>query len=141
MGEGHYDEIEAEIRCRLIAAKPGTQLPSRPSEATAFARIGQASDAGITNETYLGSERWEPGTITLEGDWHSGRQYLELRKGIGKIILPFTAGDLNVVMEPRPSRSAAVTVRLDGKPVGEARGADVGADGVASFDRSGMLRL
>ena len=28
-----------------------------------------------------------------------------------------------------------------GKPVGEARGADVGADGVARFDRSGMFRL
>jgi hypothetical protein len=88
VGEGHYDEIEAEIRRRLIAARPGTQLPSTTPEATAFARIGEASYAGITNETYLGSERREPGTITLEGDWHSGRQYLELRKGIGKIILP-----------------------------------------------------
>jgi hypothetical protein len=32
-------------------------------------------------------------------------------------------------------------VLLDGQPVGEARGADVGDDGVARFDRSGMLRL
>jgi hypothetical protein len=30
---------------------------------------------------------------------------------------------------------------LDGKPVGEARGADVGPDGLARFDRSGMIRL
>jgi len=30
---------------------------------------------------------------------------------------------------------------LDGKPVGAAHGADVGTDGVARFDRSGMLRL
>jgi hypothetical protein len=141
VGEGHYDEIEAEIRRQLIAARPGTQLPSTTPEATAFARTRQTSYAGITNETYLGSERREQGTITLEGDWHSGRQYLELRKGIGKIILPFTAGEVNVVMEPGPSRYAAVTVLLDGKPVGEARGADVGADGVARFDRSGMLRL
>ena len=29
----------------------------------------------------------------------------------------------------------------DGKPVGEARGADVGPDGVARFDRSGMISL
>ena len=34
-----------------------------------------------------------------------------------------------------------MTVLLDGKPVGEARGADVGRDGVARFDRSGMIRL
>jgi len=141
VGEGHYGEIEAEIRRQLIAARSGTPLPSTTPEATAFARTGQTSYAGITNETYLGSERREPGTITLEGDWRSGRQYLELRKGIGKIILPFTAGEVNVVMEPGPSRYAAVTVLLDGQSVGEARGADVGADGVARVDRAGMLRL
>jgi len=32
-------------------------------------------------------------------------------------------------------------MQLDGKPVVDARGADVGADGVARFDRSGMIRL
>jgi hypothetical protein len=141
VGEGHYDEIEGEIRRQLAAAKPGTQLPSITPEATAFASTGQSSYAGITNETYVGSDRREPGTITQEGDWRSGRQYLELRKGTGKIILPFTAGEVNLVMEPGPSGTAAVTVLLDGKPVGEARGVDVGTDGVARFDRSGMLRL
>ena len=44
-------------------------------------------------------------------------------------------------MQPGASGKAAVAVVLDGKPVGEARGADVGADGVARFDRSGMIRL
>ena len=44
-------------------------------------------------------------------------------------------------MEPGPSASAAVTVLLDGQLVGNARGADVGADGVARIDRSGMFRL
>jgi len=32
-------------------------------------------------------------------------------------------------------------VLLDGKPVGGARGADVGADGSVNIDRSGMYRL
>jgi hypothetical protein len=141
VGEGDYDEIEEEIRRQLIAAKPGIQLPPMTREATAFARTGQPSYAGITNETYIGSERGEPGTIKREGDWRSGRQYLELRKGTGSITLPFTAGEVNLVMEPGASGKAAVTVLLDGKPVGEARGADVGIDGVARFDRSGMLRL
>ena len=141
VGEGHYDEIEAEIRRQLVAAKPGTQLPAFTPEATAFSRTGPSSYVGITNETYVGSERRDPGTITLEGDWRSGRQYLELRKGTGKIFLPFTAGEVNVVMEPGRSGKGAVTVLLDGKPVGETRGADVGTDGVARFDRPGMLRL
>ena len=37
--------------------------------------------------------------------------------------------------------TAAVTVLLDGKTIGDARGVDVDADGVARFDRSGMIRL
>jgi hypothetical protein len=43
----------------------------------------------IIDETYIGAERREHGTVTLEGDWRNERQYVELRKGIGKIVLPF----------------------------------------------------
>ena len=141
VGEGRYDEIESEIRRVLAAGNPGVQLPAVSHEATEFARTGQLSYAGITNETYLGADRRPPGTVTLEGDWRSERQYVELRKGTGKIVLPFTAGEVNLVLQPGPSGSAAVTVLLDGKPIGDARGADVGADGIARFDRSGMIRL
>ena len=141
VGEGQYVEIESEIRRLLVAGNPGVQLPAVSEEATMFARTGQPSYAGITNETYVGADRREPGTATLEGNWRSERQYVELQKGTGKIVLPFTAGEVNLVMQPGPSGSGAVTVLLDGKPVGDARGADVGADGVARFDRSGMIRL
>jgi thiol-disulfide isomerase/thioredoxin len=141
VGEGGYRDIEAEIRRLLVAASPGTKLPPISPEATAFAKTGEPSYASITGETYLGAERREPGTVTLEGSWQSSRQYLELQNGTGKIILPFTAGEVNVVMQPGASGNAAVAVLLDGKPVGEARGADVGPDGVARFDRSGMIRL
>jgi Thioredoxin like C-terminal domain len=74
-----------------------------------FARTGQLCYAGITNETYIGTDRRQPGTFTLEGDWRSEGQYVELRKGSGKIVLPFTAGEVNLVMQPGPSGSAAVT--------------------------------
>ena len=131
----------AEIRRQLVAARPGTKLPAVSPEAMAFARASEPSYDGITGETYVGVERREPGTVTLEGDWKSGRQYLELQKGTGRIVLPFTAGEVNLVVEPGPSGKATLTILLDGKPVGEARGADVGPDGVARFDRSGMLRL
>jgi thiol-disulfide isomerase/thioredoxin len=141
VGEGSYDEIEREIRRLLVAAQPGIQLPAVSQEASTFARSGQHSYAGITNETYIGAERREPGAVTLRGDWHTDRQYVELKKGTGEIAMPFTAGEVNLVMQPGPSGHAAVTVLLDGKPVGDARGTDVGTDGVARFDRSGMIRL
>ena len=141
VGEGRYDEIESEIRRLLVAGNPGVQLPAVSQEATAFARTGEPSYVGITNETYVGSDRREPGTFTLEGDWRSQGQYVELRKGTGKIVIPFNAAEVNLVMQPGASGNAEVTVLLDGKPVGAARGADVDANGVARFDRSGMLRL
>jgi hypothetical protein len=69
VGEGSYDEIESEIRRLLAAGNPGIQLPAVSHEATVFARTGQLSYAGITNETYIGADRRQPGTVTLEGDW------------------------------------------------------------------------
>jgi hypothetical protein len=63
------------------------------------------------------------------------------KKGTGEIVLPFMAGEVNLVMQPGPSGHAAVSVLLDGKPVGDSRGMDVGTDGIARFDRSGMIRL
>jgi hypothetical protein len=141
VGEGSYGDVEAEIRRLLVAASPGTTLPPVSAEAAAFAKTGQPSYAGITAETYVGDARREPGTFTLEGHWQSSRQYVELQNGTGKVILPFTAGEVNVVMQPGASGKAAVAVLLDGKPVGEARGTDVSPDGVARFDRSGMVRL
>ena len=141
VGEGSYGDIEAEIRRLLVAASPGIALPPLSPEAAAFAKTGEPSYAGITAETYVGAERREPGTVTLEGRWQSSRQYVELQSGTGKVVLPFTAGEVNVVMQPGPSGKSAVAVLLDGKPIGEARGADVGPDGVARFDRSAMLRL
>jgi Thioredoxin like C-terminal domain/AhpC/TSA family len=141
VGEGRYDEIESEIRRLLVAADPGVRLPPVSHEATVFAKTGQPAYAGITGETYLGADRRERGTVMLEGDWRSERQYVELQKGTGKIVLPFTAGEVNLVMQPGPSGSAAVTVLLDGQPVGDVRGADVGSDGLAHFDGPRMIRL
>jgi hypothetical protein len=98
---------------------------------------GQPSYVGITNETSIGAERREPGAVTLKGDSHTDRQYVELKKGIGQIVTPFAGDEVNLVMQPGPSGRAAVTVLLDGKPIGDARGMDDGTDGVARFDRLG----
>jgi len=141
VGEGSYDQIESEIRRQLTAATPGTALPEVSREVNAFAKTGEPSYRGITAETYVGTERRERGTFTLEGDWQSRRQFVELQSSTGKIVLPFTAGEVNLVVQPGPAGTSAMTVLLDGQPIGDARGADVGQDGVARFDRSGMIRL
>src|SRR5262249_26279779 len=141
VGEGGYHDVEMEIRRRLTMARPGAALPPVSPEAAAAGGAGGPSEAGLAAEPYVGAERREPGAVTLEGNWQTSRQYVELQNGTGKIVLPFTAGEVNVVMQPGSSGRAAVSVLLDGKPVGEARAADVSPDGVARFDRSGMIRL
>jgi hypothetical protein len=44
-------------------------------------------------------------------------------------------------VHPGPAGKVAIAVMLDEKPVGKPRGADVDPDGVARFDRAGMIRL
>jgi len=141
IGEGSYDQIESEIRRLLLAANPGIKLPEITPEVQAFVKTGMPSYVGITGESYVGARRRERGMFKLEGDWRSDGQFVELQKGTGTITLPFVAGEVNLVAQPGPSGKSAMTVLLDGNPVGEARGADVDSDGVARFDRSGMLRL
>jgi hypothetical protein len=141
VGEGDYDSVEEEIRRLLVAGVPGIELPPVSPEAMAFASTGQPSYAGITAETYLGTHQSLPGTFALAGDWHGSGQYVELTGGTGEITLPFNAGEVNLVAQPGPSGAARVTVLLDGSPIGDERGADVDPDGVARFDRAGMIRL
>src|SRR6516165_10815732 len=114
-GEGSYDEIESEIRRLLLAANPGVKLPETSPEVTAYAKTGDPNYAGITNETYVGTDRRERGAFTLTGSWQSKPQYVELKTGTGKITVPFTGGEVNLVMQPGASGNSAMTVQLDGK--------------------------
>jgi hypothetical protein len=141
IGEGDYHDVEATIRRTLLAANPAVKLPPTTPEVTAFLKTGMPSYRGITEETYIGADRGRTGAAKLSGDWKREGEYVELRKGSGRITLPFVAREVNLVAQPGASGKATFTVLLDGKPVANARGADVGADGIASFDRSGMLRL
>lgn len=137
VGEGRYDVIEAELRRRLDA----TPLPPLSPEVAAYARDGMPSYAGISEETYVGRDRGEPGSFTVAGDWRSDREYVELGLGPGELVLPFTAGEVNVVVQPGSSGASALRVLLDGQPVNGAHGADVGPDSVARVDHAGMVRL
>ena len=103
VGEGRYDEIEAEIRRLLVAAKPGIQLPlDQPrGDGVCEDRCSPPTPGSPTRPTSApsaGSRARSPWKAI--GD--SGRQYVELRKGTGKIVLPFTAGEVNLVMQPGP---------------------------------------
>ena len=141
IGEGSYHEIEGEIRKLLAAGAPDVRLPPVSPEATAFARTGQRSYAGITGETYLGADRRDRGrrnTGRRLAQRTSVRRAPERRRqdrapvqrrrgepGHATWILGECRGDCD------PRRQA----------VGDVRGADVGPDGVARFNGPRMIRL
>jgi thiol-disulfide isomerase/thioredoxin len=141
VGEGDYERVESEIRRLIEIRAPGTALPPVSPEVTAFVTTGQPTYVGITPETYLGADRGVPGTFTAAGDWRSEGEYVELAGGTGELALPFTAGEVNLVVDPGPTGQAAIQVLLDGNPIGEERGPDVGSDAVARIDRAAMVRL
>ncbi len=141
LGEGHYEEVEAEIRRLLVAANPAVKLPPVTKEVSEF-RADYARREGISPETYLGRLRRDEGTVKLDDTWRDTPEYVEHRGDKpGRIAMDIVAGEVNLVMQPGPSGKGEVTVLLDGKPVSAERGVDVGADGVARFDRAGMIRL
>ncbi|HKA90576.1 MAG TPA: redoxin domain-containing protein [Haliangiales bacterium] len=141
MGEGGYNEVEAEIRRLVLVANPAAKLPPVTREVTEF-RADYARREGISPETYLGRLRREEGAVKLDDTWLDRPEYVEhAGDKPGKIALDVVAGEVNLVMQPGPSGKGEVKVLLDGKPVSAERGADVGPDGVARFDRAGMIRL
>lgn len=141
LGEGSYDKIETEIRRLVALGFPDLPLPPTTPEVEAFAAAGQPSYAGITEETYLGADRREPGTFKLAGAWGTAHQYIELQEGSGEITVPFTAGEVNLIAQPPPDIEAPVTVLLDGQPIHEERGSGVEPDAVARIDHPHMIRL
>lgn len=141
VGEGGYDRTETEIRRLVESAAPGTALPPVTPEVTAFVTSRQPTYAGITPETYLGAERGVPGTYALTGDWRVEGEYVEVAGGHAELVLPFTAGEVNLVADPGPAGPARVRVLLDGKPAADARGADVDPDSRVVVDRAAMIRL
>jgi thiol-disulfide isomerase/thioredoxin len=142
LGEGHYEEVEGEIRRLLVAANPSVKLPPITKEVSEFRAADYARREGISPETYLGRARRDEGAVKLDDTWLETPEYVEhVGDKPGKIVMDVVAGEVNLVMQPGPSGKGAIKVFLDGKPVAAERGADVGADGVARFERAGMVRL
>ena len=78
----------------------------------------------------------------LAGDWSVSEEAAVLATAAGSIAYRFESRDLNLVLAPPASGGPArFTVRLDGRPPGDAHGLDVDAagDGVISEPRMYQL--
>jgi cytochrome c biogenesis protein CcdA/thiol-disulfide isomerase/thioredoxin len=150
-GEGEYDESEQVIQ-RLLAEAGQTKVPAGLVAVTASGAEAASSEADIQSpETYIGYERSErfvsPGgarenarkTYTsgalrlnqwgLAGTWTVGSEHATLEQKGGGITYRFHARDLHLVLAAPAGQPVRFRLTIDGKAPGEARGADVDANG------------
>ncbi len=75
-----------------------------------------------TNSNYV------PELAYLEGPWFCGRESIEacpLEGRPSRLLVPYRAAEVNLVMSPPEGGEAIATITLDGKPLSDEAGEDV----------------
>jgi len=147
-GEGAYDTIERAIQQQL-----GVEGELSPVDAGG---VAAAADWGAVSspETYLGSargdtprsdaqaDRLELNEWALDGEWTQGHEAAVVDAAGGSLAFRFHARDLNLVLAPpSPGTPVGFTVRLDGRPPGDAHGLDVDEVGSGVISEPRMYQL
>jgi hypothetical protein len=143
-GEGAYEETEAKIRQLLSAGGEPVRVEARGIEAAAD------WDAVRSPETYVGSARGERpagdradlglNEWALRGPWTVEAEAAVLATAPGSLAFRFHARDLNLVLTPSGDE-VRFTVRLDGRPPGDAHGLDVDEEGLGVLSEPRMYQL
>jgi len=140
-GEGAYAETEEIIQELLREINPQVELPAimEPLRETDFP---EAVCFHPTPELYLGYRRGRIGNQSgfhedgpaeysvsgemqenffyVQGTWNSTAEYLESATANGKIVLPYSAGGVSLVMASRSQQPIQVLLLQDGKPLTKA---------------------
>jgi hypothetical protein len=147
-GEGAYEEIERAIQQLLgvdsetvrvdaggLAEAADWDSLRSPETYVGYARGERRSSGGRAAELAL--NRW-----ALGGEWSVNDESAVLTAAAGSIAYRFQARDVNLVLAPRASGgSARFSVRLDGRPPGDAHGLDIDESGAGSVSEPRMYQL
>lgn len=170
LGEGGYDEMEEAIQLLLREVSPEVELPAimvplRPTDRPgarcyrptpelylghARGRIGNAE--GFSPDaiyTYSTPEKMEPDLVYLVGPWLAREEFAQSAahpaEAPPRLLLQYTAKEVNLVMSPTGEPPARLNIRQDGKPLGEPQaGTDVRIEGGQShvlIDKPRMYNL
>jgi len=148
-GEGGYSETEGAIQRLVLEIDPQTVLPV-PMPPVRDSDSPGARCYRVTPELYLGFERGHLGNesgyarnevkdykaancasdcVYLDGPWYAEREAVEACPIDGrssKLLLHYTAAEVNLVMASPEAGEAVVTVQQDGRPIApEDTGEDV----------------
>jgi thiol-disulfide isomerase/thioredoxin len=161
-GEGNYDGIEKVIQ-RLLSdngrTTDGQLVRVSPRGLEVAADFGTLRSL----ESYLGYERAEafasdafadgpraysvPPRLALNqwglaGNWTVKGKGVVLNEANGRIVYRFHARDVNLIVGVPPgSQPVPFTVKVDGKPPGDAHGSDVDAQGNGTAGRQRTYQL
>jgi cytochrome c biogenesis protein CcdA/thiol-disulfide isomerase/thioredoxin len=163
-GEGEYDESERVIQ-KLLKEAGYTNVPGGIVNPEASGALAAADNNEMQSpETYVGYARGEnfasgepttdaphvyatPATLALNqwglvGNWTIGQQATVLDSATGSIVFRFHARDLHLVLGPAAgSKPVRFRVTIDGKPPGDAHGADTDADGNGTVTEQRLYQL
>jgi thiol-disulfide isomerase/thioredoxin len=133
-GEEAYEETERAIQQLL-----GVDEELSHVEAGGLA---EAADWGTLGspETYVGYARGDGRGLEFDGAWIVEEESAVLNESGGSIGYRFRARDVNLVLAP-PGAPVRFTVRIDGRPPGEAHGLDVAESGDGSIEEPRMYQL
>jgi thiol-disulfide isomerase/thioredoxin len=146
-GEGAYEETERAIQQLL-----GVEEETVRVDAGGLAEAADWETLG-SPETYLGSTRGERRSNprenglalnhwALAGAWSVGGEAAVLDASAGSVAYRFQARDLNLVLAPpAPDAHVRFSVRLDGRPPGDAHGLDIDAAGEGTVSEPRMYQL
>jgi thiol-disulfide isomerase/thioredoxin len=153
LGEGDYARSETMIQ-QLLAAAGAASVPRDLVSPAGRGAEAAADWASLRSpETYLGYERSqnrvkaEAGRLrlnhwTTSGDWTAKKEAIVLNKPNGSITYRFHARDLHLVMGPAATGSEVrFRVLIDGKPPGDAHGADTDAQGNGTVNEQRLYQL
>ncbi len=160
IGEGGYEETEMQIQKALAerAARLGEDMP----KVAAPTEIASAGGRANSPETYFGAwrnnnfgngvareegrqtltipERLSPNAFYLGGVWNFEYEYVTNESKNAQLRFIYDAKDVYFVAAANTPVRIKVT-RDGGKPLGTARGADVGEGGFATIQEERLYKL
>jgi cytochrome c biogenesis protein CcdA/thiol-disulfide isomerase/thioredoxin len=163
-GEGDYAESEIVIQ-KMLKEAGFKNVPTGIVDPQASGAQAPADNSEVQSpETYVGYGRGQgfaSGTPTpdapanyaipmsldlnqwaLAGNWTIGEQATTLNSASGKILYRFHARDLHLVLGPAANgKPVRYRVTIDGKPPGDAHGADTDAAGNGTVKEQRLYQL
>ncbi len=159
IGEGAYDETEQKIQAalaeRMAALKEnGTvqsglvspdhvEIPKAQSPETYFGasrnNLGSGTSQAVGEQSFTKPASLVNDTGYLVGDWDIQNEYAQSKSDNASVLFRYTAENVYVVASSDTPVRAKVLI--DGQPVGDRAGADVGSDGSVMISGDQLFEL